>query len=612
MAHTTPATRPARRRVPRATVSAASQRISPSPTGPVLTSTGAGTRPWELYRQVPELRSGIEWIANNVSRADFYVARRTPEGLERVDDPDVAGLLDPVLGSTATQGTVLKRIFTHLEAAGETFLAPVQGDPGGIEYRAVSSSELQIRPGGPEVAVGPSEYAPTVGELVRIWYPDPVLSYKAESPIVAMESILLQVISLTARMTTIADSRAAGNGLLALPDSLSALGPASEGTANPARSPDVVSALEEAMLTPMADRGTSSAVVPLFLTGTPEEIDAIRRIDLFSPLDERAPDQLDQALRRMAISMALPPEIILGLGDTNHWSAATIVEEAISSAIEPRVDTVASALTNSYLRPRLAELSIDPDEYVVAFDLTDLKTRPDRSDQAERARERGLLTDEAWARNVGFDRSDMPTGQERERILLEGLLHRDPSTAAWVLPLLGIDVPDTATPAEETTEETTEESGPPPDGDEPDPEPPENEDTRQPPRPATASITPTDPDDLLVAAVESGVLRVLEYGGNRLWRSVPRDSRASLVDVPRIELHTHLPITEDTKTQMLAGTLDMWESQMPELAPLISSYVTYLLDQRLPHSRDLLRDTLTALGDEWVASTAQRGGPARG
>lgn len=598
-----------RRRVPRSAISAASQRLTPSPTGPVLTSTGSGSRPWELYRQVPELRSGIEWIANNVSRADLYVARRTPEGLERVEDPEIAGLLDPVLGSTATQGTILKRVFTHLEAAGETFLAPVRGDAG-IEYRAVSSSEMQLRASGPEIAIGPNEYAPTVGPLVRIWYPDPVLSYQAESPIVAMESILLQVISLTARMTAVADSRTAGNGVLGLPDSMTALAPASEGSPNPVRTPDVASSLEEAMLTPMADRGAASAVVPLLLTGTPEEIEAMRLLHLFSPLDEKAPDQLDQALRRMAISMALPPEIILGLGDTNHWSAATIVEEAISSAIEPRVDTVASALTTSYLRPRLTELRIDPDELVVAFDLSDLKTRPDRSDQAERARERGLLTDEAWARHVGFDRSDMPTGQERERIILESVLHRDPSTAPWVLPLLGIDVPDTATPAEETATDE-EQTAPPPEGEEPDTVP-ESTDDRQPPRPATASIAPTDPDDLLVAAVESGVLRVLEYGGNRLYRTIPRGDRASLRDVPRIELHAHLPITEDTKAQMLAGTLDTWESQMPELAPLISSYVTYLLDHQVPHSRELLRDTLTALGDEWVASAAQGGEVARG
>lgn len=608
MAHTTPATRTARRRVPRATVSAASQRITPSPTGPVLTSTGTGTRPWELYRQVPELRSGIEWIANNVSRADLYVARRTPEGLERVDDPDISGLLDPMLGSTATQGTILKRVFTHLEAAGETFLAPVQGDAG-VEYRAVSSSEMQLRAGGPEVAVGPADYVPMAGPLVRIWYPDPVLSYKAESPIVAMESILLQVIALTARMTAIADSRAAGNGILGLPDSLTALAPASEGSANPVRTPDVVSALEEAMLTPMEDRGTASAVVPLLLTGSPEEIDAIRRIDLFSPLDERAPDQLDQALRRMARSMGVHPEIILGLGDTNHWSAATIVEESINSAIEPRVDTVASAFTNSYLRPRLTELRIDPDEYVVAFDLTDLKTRPDRSDQAERARERGLLTDEAWARHVGFDRSDMPTGKERERIILQSLLNRDPSTAPWVLPALGIEVPDAPTPTEETAGDG---QGAPPEDDDADAAPPlKSTDARQPPRPTTATIA-SDPDDLLVAAVESGVLRVLEYGGNRLYRSIPRGDRAGLRDVPRIELHAHLPITEDTKAQMLAGTLDTWKSQMPELAPLISSYVTYLLDNRLPHSRELLSDTLSALGDDWVASTAQREGTAHG
>lgn len=596
-----------KRRIPRASVSAAVQTITPSNNRPLSTALGAGPRPWELYHQVGELRSGIEWIANNVSRADFYVARRTPKGLERVDDPEISGLLDPLLGSTATQGTILKRAFTHLEAAGETYLVPVAADSG-IEYRTASSRELQIRADGVQVAVGPSDFEPAAGKVIRIWYPHPELSYRAESPILAMEPVLLQIIALTARMTAVADSRAAGNGIFGLPDSMTALGPASQGTANPVRLPDVVTALEDAMLTPMQDRGSASSVVPLILTGTPEEIAAIRRIDLFSPLDERAPDQLDQALRRMAMSMGVPPEIVLSLGDTNHWSAATIVEEAINSAVEPRVDTVASAFTTSYLRPQLRRMRLDPEEYVVAFDLTDLKTRPDRSDQAERAREHSLITNEAWARHVGFDRSDIPEGEERERIILENLLRSDPSTAPWVLPALGINVAGMPSPTAAPVDNT---DTPPADNSTPSTPQPESGDDRQPPRPATAALTDSDPDDLLVAAVESGVLRVLEYSGNRLYRTIPRGARASLRDVPRIELHAHLPITEDTKTQMLGGPLDTWAAQMPELAPLISSYVTYLLDHRLPHTRELLRDTLTALGDEWMASAAQ-GGDDRG
>lgn len=589
------------RRVPRASVSAAVQTITPRSDRPLPSSLGTGTRPWELYHQVGELRSGIEWIANNVSRADFYVARRTPKGLERVDDPEISALLDPLLGSTATQGTILKRAFTHLEAAGETYLVPVASDSG-IEYRTASSRELQIRADGVQVAVGPSDFEPAAGKIIRIWYPHPELSYRAESPILAMEPVLLQIIALTARMTAVADSRAAGNGIFGLPDSMTALGPASQGTANPVRLPDVVTALEDAMLTPMQDRGSASSVVPLILTGTPEEIAAIRRIDLFSPLDERAPDQLDQALRRMAMSMGVPPEIVLSLGDTNHWSAATIVEEAINSAVEPRVDTVASAFTTSYLRPQLRRMRLDPEEYVVAFDLTDLKNRPDRSDQAERAREHSLLTDEAWARHVGFDRSDIPEGKERERIVLENLLRADPSTAPWVLPAIGIHVPGMPDPGASTAD-----GGPGPVAAPETELPKESSDDRQPPRPVTAALTDADPDELLVAAVESGVLRILEYGGNRLYRTIPRGDRANLRDVPRIELHAHLPITEDTKGQMLGGPLDTWQKQMPELAPLISSYVTYLLDHRLPHTRELLKDTLTALGDEWMASAAQSG-----
>lgn len=588
----------------------ASAMLDPRGIAGVIPVRGEGARPWDLYRQVPELRSGIEWLANSISRADLYVARRTPDGLVKVDGERENLVLDELFGTGASQGDMLKRIVTHLEGAGETYLAPIKDPDGtGTTWRACSTLEIRSTAGALEVQVDTSEWVPTTGKVLRIWYPDPVQAWRADSPIVAMEPVLRTIIAITARTTAVGESRLAGNGILPLADTLSVEMPASESTANPVRSRDVVSALEDAMVAPMTDRGLVSSVVPIILVGPKEDLPTKDSwITMSSPLDADAPEQLEQYLRRMATSMGLPPEIVLGLGESNHWNAYVIVDQAVTVSVEPRTDVITAALTTGYARPRWRALGVeDPNDLVIAADLSDLTIKPDRSEAADKARAQGLMTDEAWATFNGFDESVIPKGDERRRIILERVLFADPTSAPWILPAIGIEVPGytTTAPRPITSPSTPPVSGDVESaaGDAPDaggpsagPPVPAGDDPGEPERPVTAALNSVE--DTVLAAIESAVLRVLDRANNRLLRNCGRSVRAGLKDTQTIDLHTVLPVTAELKAKMLKGAYESWDETMPRLVPLVSEYVNYLIDNQLPHSREFLAETLIdRLGD---------------
>ncbi|MFF4661955.1 hypothetical protein [Streptomyces sp. NPDC001282] len=545
---------------------------------------------------VPELGSALNLIADSTSRADLYVAERTPTGLVRSADPDVARLLDPVLGSSATQGEAIRRLSLLMEVTGEAYLVPTEDG-----FQVANRAEISTVGGTVGVCVDQDEVLQAMGDPLRIWYPDPERSWLPYSVVLAMEPILENIAALQARMLAISESRAAGNGLVGVPDELNVITPPAgnpEAGVNQPVTNDVAGALEWAMLTPMGDRGDVSAVVPLLLSGPGEHLSNIVRIDLSSPLDKEAPAQLELGLRRMAVSLSLPPELVTGLGATNHWSAATIREEAVTTAFEPRVDALADALTHCYLRPQLTKLGLDPSRYVVAYDLTDLKVRPDRSAQADKAHDEGRLTDEAWARHLGFEVSDMPTGSERTRLLLESVLRRDPKTAVWVLPALGIDVeiPESADAAPSSGVETPEDAEPETFEESAGTEPLE--------RPVTAGL---DPEEALLAAVESAVLRVLERTGNRLVGKAPREMRSDLKTVPLTAVHAHLPpMTVDIRDKALQGAFDTWDVHLPWLAPVVRSYVEHLMDSQQPHSQELLREVIAKIDLAALAASSEQ------
>ncbi|MFF3441780.1 hypothetical protein [Streptosporangium sp. NPDC002721] len=88
-------------------------------------------------------------------------------------------------------------------------------------------------------------------------------------------------------------------------------------------------------------------------------------------------------------------------------------EEAITLAVEPRLGTIADALTTQWLRPILEDEGVaDAGEVLVWYDSSTLRVRANRPQTALEVHDRGAISDAALRRETGFDDDDAPDQEE--------------------------------------------------------------------------------------------------------------------------------------------------------------------------------------------------------
>src|SRR5690606_20473254 len=130
----------------------------------------------------------------------------------------------------------------------------------------------------------------------------------------------------------------------------------------------------------------------------------IKLLTFESVFDEIAIKLREEVIRRLANGLDVPAEILLGQGDINHWGVWSLKEEAITLAVEPRLATVADALTTQWLRPILEdEGHPDVGEVMVWYDSSSLRVRANRAQTALEVYDRGAISAEALRRETGFE-----------------------------------------------------------------------------------------------------------------------------------------------------------------------------------------------------------------
>jgi hypothetical protein len=170
------------------------------------------------------------------------------------------------------------------------------------------------------------------------------------------------------------------------------------------------------MITPLKDEGDPSSVVPGVIFGPAEYADKIRHITFDRPLNGRSESQKMEAIRRIAVSLDLPPEVLTGNGDVNHWTAWQIREETFQQHLQPFIELIVDGLTVAYLRQALERAGIeDPDKYMVWYDASSLVARPDKSLNAIKLHERLVISDQALRQVNSFNEGDAPNEDEYER-----------------------------------------------------------------------------------------------------------------------------------------------------------------------------------------------------
>lgn len=427
-----PTWRPGRRRVPVA-ASAAVVSSSASRDG----SPSRAYRPtWQIramdrYDDCGPIWYAAQFYAKPLSKVELVVKRRDAETGDLSDAPPVvAALLDRIAGPGDGGRSLLQSQYGKLRfLCGECYLLVTFDDAAQREvWEVVSVAEVAVKDGkvvrdngirkdeyrdvstDPPAALGGDEAV-----VYRLWNPHPRKSGLADAPMRAVldDADEFRLLSLAVRSR--ATSRAAGAGLLLYPDEAS-LAPA---VVDPDDDPDAdpfMRLLVDAMMAPISEPGAASAVVPITVRVPSDMIEHFRHIDLRPQSAYEEKDLRDEALRRIATGLDLPPEVLLGTADVNHWGSWLISEKEWQTHVEPVCRQMCEELTSLYLRPAARAAGVaDFDEYVVWYDASAAVLPTDQTADAREAFDRYAISAEALRRAGGFDEVDAPTVDELVR-----------------------------------------------------------------------------------------------------------------------------------------------------------------------------------------------------
>lgn len=423
-----------------------------------------GGQDWqaECYRHYAicgEARYAARFYGHALSRANLGVGKKVNGRMEWSTDTPAVKLLDELFNGKDGQAQMLEAMGVHLAIAGECYLVgrsavDMDGQTGEI-WEIVSVKEIKVSGrkwtltfGGetPDVVLGDDDV------VIRIWVPDPANRMAADSPFRSLLPILTEIEWLTRSIFAQTSSRLIGNGILVVPNGLSFPPPPDkDGKAQEyqGEADGLMLTLANAMETAIKGTGNASEKVPIIVQAPGDEIANIRLIQFWSELDAASLDLRNEAIRRFALGMDVPPEQILGMGSNggtgggtsngvSHWGAWQIEEQTIKMHIEPLLDTVVNALTMGFLRPL-----IQTDE-IIGYDTSALRLRPDRSKESIELYDRGVLSGKVMLRENGFDEeADAMSPDEYKQWLLKKVASGSatPEQVGAALNELGLDLP---------------------------------------------------------------------------------------------------------------------------------------------------------------------------
>lgn len=386
----------------------------------------------ELYSEVGELRYVAVAEANTVAQARLFVGQ-WEVGNEEPAEVEAGLPLDvwnQFGGGALHRAELIKRLAVQLFVPGDGYIVGLppgvmderSAMPNGLvrltdlTWHVMAASEVRVTRGELSIDLGdkPFKIPADSAVIIRAWRPNPFRWWQADSPVRSNLAVLRELVGLTKHVSASIDSRLAGAGLLLIGDSFSLMAgqspdPDDDGTTDP-----ILAALMDAMLTAIKDRDSASAVMPILLQGPDEAIDKVKHLTFDTPFDDRTKELRDEAIRRLALGLDAPAEVLLGMGTSTHWNAWLIQEDRIKTHTEPTLSLICDALTQDFLWPILQEQGVaDYEQYVIWYDTGALTQKADRSREAMELYDRGELSGLALRREAGFDDDDAGEVDER-------------------------------------------------------------------------------------------------------------------------------------------------------------------------------------------------------
>ena len=430
-----------------ATLVASGQRVAARRNGGVPSSNGTGpatsfrAEGWqkqalELYDQLGPLRYAAHFYSRMLRRLRIYPARIDEDGkpVAITEGPPVEKLdriRDPSGGRSQMLGSFGRLMFI----TGEGYLFG-RYPPGQNElWSFVWKDELRFDDDGKVThmlgptaaqkdysAVAESDWEaldPNQAVAYRFWTPHPRFSQWPDSPMRAIIEDAQELLILSRSVRATATARLVKAPVLLLPQEISPGASQAVGDEDPLNDP-LLAQFTQMITRALENPADAAAMSPLLLWGAYDYLDRIKPVWLHNTeSDYLERDLRKEAIERLAVSLDFPPEVLKGLGESNHWSAWQISEDMWASHGAPVGQQFCDDLAESYLRPALKDENYAGwEEVIIANDPAGVVVKPDRFKDAVEARKLGSINQRAVREAGGFTESDAMSKAENEEWLL--------------------------------------------------------------------------------------------------------------------------------------------------------------------------------------------------
>lgn len=455
---------------------------------------------WLYSDAIGEISYAFTVVANALSRVRLYTAHITdPASLPVPSDPDSQigqssiEILDRLNSAFGGIPGLLRDAAMNLQIVGECLLVQRPAnqfanppEPESWDIRSVD--ELRVSPDGSFILVpredGDTSTAiklPKNAFVARIWRPHPRFSDSSTSSVRPVLDLCAELMLLNKTFRSTERSRL-NSGMLYLPDGLSvaastdtdpfaaadedlpdpdidggggALPPSAYDIEDQDDTDEFEESLIEAMTTPIADEESASAVVPLIVRGPADLGEKIRLIQFERSFDPALVERSVTLLDRIMQGLDVPKEVVKGLSSLKFSTAQIVDIQLYQAHVEPLALLICDALTTVYLRPALRALGLPEEEVrkqVIWYDPSDVTTRPNRAEDADKGYDNHLISGSAWRQAHNFTDDDAPTSTE---LALRMLLEKGQITPELAESLLSVIAPDVMQAVRDSSQATS-------------------------------------------------------------------------------------------------------------------------------------------------------------
>lgn len=420
------------------------------------------TDAWAYYDAIGEIKYGFNALANLISRVTIHPGlnldrdsvpvslqnwkrreqgqtekeRETDSNRDMVPHTDLSEevleyaqeLIDDLFDGQGGMSGLLRSFTVNMSVPGECYFVKVDDT-----WSVKSSSELKVH--GDQLVLtdrrnmmgtGTVTSGTTYGTrtlpgdtpVFRLWREHAQYSDEPDSSMLALREPCDELITLQRMIRSIARSNM-NAGILFIPEDLVVAGSsvAEDLEQQEELDDELVTAIHANLTAPVTDETNASTVVPTMLTGPAEAGKAIQHIQMNRQSDQWLTERADRALDRILQGIDMPKDFVTGLANVRFSNAKSIDESMYKSNVEPLVLLFVDSLRTAYLIPAIKEKFPKLDkkalrQLVVWYDPSQIITKADPADSADKGFDKFALSGDAWRQAHGYADTDAPTSDE--------------------------------------------------------------------------------------------------------------------------------------------------------------------------------------------------------